>query len=125
MDVKEMLTEYIMQFGVLGIAVAFIFIFAFLIICFVFVQLLSRGRNNSRSPKLTVYASVVDKRIHYSRSINAMDSSECYVTFEVESGDRLVFNVTELEFGHLIEGDCGMLTFQGDRFCNFERRRNK
>lgn len=125
MDVKEMLTEYLMQFGILGITVAFIFIFAILVICFVFVQLLSHGRENSRSPKLTVFASVVDKRIHYSRYINAMDSSEFYVTFEVESGDRLVFDVTELEFGHLIEGDNGLLTFKGNRFIGFKRESMK
>ena len=44
-----------------------------------------------------------------------------YVTFEVESGDRMEMNVRGSEYGMLAEGDVGKLTFQGTRYLNFER----
>ena len=49
---------------------------------------------------------------------------ECsyYVTFQVESGDRMEFHVTGQQFGLLLEGDQGNLSFQGTRYLGFERR---
>jgi len=40
----------------------------------------------------------------------------------VESGDRMELHVAGHEFGMLIEGDRGMLTFQGTRYLGFERK---
>ena len=39
-------------------------------------------------------------------------SSTYYVTFQVESGDRMEFVVPSREYGMLVEGDMGRLTFQ-------------
>ena len=44
-----------------------------------------------------------------------------YATFQVESGDRIEFLVSDMEYGMLAEGDRGMLTFQGTRYLNFRR----
>ena len=44
-----------------------------------------------------------------------------YVTFQVESGDRMEFEASDMEYGMLAEGDRGMLTFQGTRYLNFRR----
>ena len=44
-----------------------------------------------------------------------------YVTFEVQSGDRMEFGVSGSEYGLLAEGDYGKLTFQGTRYLEFER----
>ena len=44
-----------------------------------------------------------------------------YVTFEVDSGDRMELGVEDAEYGLLVEGDRGRLTFQGTRFLGFER----
>ena len=43
------------------------------------------------------------------------------MTFEVESGDRFELKVPRSEYGLIVEGDQGKLTFQGTRFLNFER----
>ncbi|NMA03148.1 MAG: DUF2500 domain-containing protein, partial [Clostridiales bacterium] len=43
-----------------------------------------------------------------------------YVTFQVESGDRMEFRVSGKEYGLLAEGDVGKLTFQGTRYHEFE-----
>ena len=44
-----------------------------------------------------------------------------YVTFQVESGDRMEFSVSGTEYGMLVEGDEGRLTFQGTRYLSFLR----
>ena len=44
-----------------------------------------------------------------------------YVTFEVESGDRMEMKVSGSEYGLLAIGDSGRLSFQGTRYLGFER----
>ena len=39
----------------------------------------------------------------------------------LESGDRMEFLIPGAEYGMLIQGDCGRLTFQGTRYLGFER----
>ena len=45
-----------------------------------------------------------------------------YVTFQVESGDRMELSVRGKEYGLLAEGDYGRLTFQGTRYLGFQRK---
>ncbi|WP_396954526.1 DUF2500 domain-containing protein [Neobacillus sp.] len=44
-----------------------------------------------------------------------------FATFEVESGDRIEFEVMVTEYGMLVEGDNGQLAFQGTRYHGFIR----
>ena len=44
-----------------------------------------------------------------------------YVTFLVDSGDRMELSVSGSEYGMLVEGDRGRLSFQGTRYLSFER----
>lgn len=87
---------------------------------------------NNHSPRLTVNAGVVTKRTnvsvhHHRQGANAVAGSHIttsttyYVTFQVESGDRMELNVNSSEYGMLAEGDYGKLTFQGTRYLGFER----
>ena len=48
-------------------------------------------------------------------------STSYHVTFEVESGDRLEFQLPSRTYGVILEGDRGKLTFQGTRFLEFQR----
>ena len=86
---------------------------------------------NNHSPRLTVPATVVAKRTnvshhHHNHGGTGMHhtthSTTYYVTFQVESGDRMELHVAGHEFGMLIEGDRGDLTFQGTRYLGFERK---
>jgi hypothetical protein len=43
------------------------------------------------------------------------------VTFKVESGDQMELQMAGQEFGLLVEGEEGKLTFQGTRYLGFER----
>ena len=89
------------------------------------------GRNiaewskNNASPRLSVDARVVTKRTsvhHHHHKNHTSHSHSYYVTFEVESGDRMELRVDGDEYGLLVEGDQGLLTFQGTRYLGFERR---
>ncbi len=86
------------------------------------------GKNNA-SPVLTVEAQVVAKRVNVrdndhtdSNGMSHRSSSTTYyVTFQVESGDRMEFHVSGDEYGMLAEDDKGRLTFQGTRYQGFVR----
>ncbi len=106
--------------------IAFAFIFG--VIIFGAVKSIREWNKNNNSPRLTVPASVVSKRTSVSSHMHSADSAmhrthhtTYYVTFEVESGDRMELHVDGREFGMLAEGDIGMLTFQGTRYLGFER----
>ena len=84
---------------------------------------------NNHSPRLTVQATVVTKRTDITRRRSGgtnghhhhHTSTSYYVTFEVESGDRMELHMTGSEYGMLVEGDRGNLSFQGTRYLGFER----
>ena len=103
----------------------------FVIVIGTFIVTAVRGvgewSKNNASPRLTVDASVVTKRqhntSHRTQHGHRHHHSYYYVTFQVESGDRMELSVTGQEFGLIAEGDTGKLTFQGTRFLGFERNR--
>lgn len=109
-----------------------IFVIMFAVIIGIFVVSAVKGmkqwHTNNNSPKLTVGAIVVNKRDDVHRRHSGTHEHRhtsyytyYYVTFEVESGDRMEFSVTGEESGLLVEGDRGLLTFQGTRYLGFER----
>lgn len=92
-----------------------------------FVREGKRWHSDNRSPRLTVEAKVVAKRTNHTRHgggqhHTAHTSTTYFVTFEVQSGDRMELRMAGNEYGLLIEGDFGDLTFQGTRFLSFERK---
>lgn len=118
-----------MIFGILP--VLFFIVFGLVIIIFIVtaVRGLAQWNRNNNSPVLTVDARVVAKRTsvshhhhHHNDSMHHTSTSTYYyVTFEFESGDRLELHVPGSEYGYLVEGDMGRLTFQGTRYKGFER----
>jgi len=99
-----------------------IFLAAFAIIFItIFSTLLRQGkenRANNASPRITSQATVVTKRTQV-RGDHA--HTTYFATFQFESGDRLELLIPHSQFGYLVEGDRGKLTFQGTRFLSFER----
>lgn len=87
----------------------------------VFVKEIRQNRKDNASPRLTVEAQVVAKRPYFRRS-NDHGRTTYFVTFQVESGDRFELRVPDNEYGMLIEGDRGVLSFQGSRYLGFQRR---
>lgn len=115
-----------------------IFPIFFLLVAGVFVYVivgnLRQWNRNNHSPRLDVEATVVSRRadvnIHQTgdagdisgaHGFTTTSSTDYYVTFQVKSGDRMEFLVNGQEYGQLLEGDRGTLTFQGTRYLGFER----
>ena len=95
------------------------------------VQGAAQWKKNNDSPVLTVEAEVVAKRLDVQTWRHAGDEHHMghtssrtyyYATFQVESGDRMEFQVPDTEYGLLVEGDRGKLTFQGTRYQGFRRQ---
>ena len=120
-----------MGFTIFGILFSIVFLLVIGIIIFVIVKGIGQWSRNNHSPKLTVPATIVAKRTNVSSHHHhdhggagmhhTSHSTTYYVTFQVESGDRMELHVAGHEFGMLIEGDRGRLTFQGTRYLGFER----
>lgn len=110
----------------------FFVIFALVIGMFIFaaVQGIGQWNKNNHSPRLTVEATVVTKRVNVSRHHHSgtdhmshtSSSTTYYATFQVASGDRMELRVSGPEYGMLVEGDRGELSFQGTRYLGFVRK---
>ena len=120
------------MFNIIELLFPVIFILIFIMIIFTFAKGISTWHKNNNSPRLTVSARIVAKRQNttYQNHPNAGDTSGAhgyhttssttyYVTFQVESGDRIEMSVSVSEYGKLTEGDEGKLTFQGTRYLQF------
>ena len=121
-------------FSIFGIMFTIIFVLVISIFIINIVKGISTWNTNNNSPRITVTAEVVSKRtdVTHHRHANAGDMTgahgyhtssytQYYVTFQVESGDRMEFSVTGSEYGMLAERDKGKLSFQGSRYLSFER----
>ena len=129
---EEKWMEY-MLYGGGGFEILFFAAFIIIIGIFivVFMQGIGQWNENNHSPRLDVEATIISKRTDMSRHYNGGDitgahgvhtHTSYFITFQVESGDRMEFSVSEREYGQLIEGDYGKLSFQGTRFLGFERK---
>ena len=114
-----------MDFGFFGIMefIFPLFFIAFFVIFFIIVfRSLKQWNKNNHSPRLTVEATVVGRRGYRSGGgSNHSAHTSYYITFQVESGDRMELQIPAHEYGYIVEGDHGKLTFQGTRFLSFER----
>ena len=111
-------------FGMFGVMFTLMFILVFGIFVVTIVRGIGQWNKNNNSPRLTVPATVVSKRTnvsHHHHDHHTHHSTSYYVTFQVDSGDRMELHMTGQEYGMLVEGDRGNLTFQGTRYLGFER----
>ncbi len=120
-----MMSGDFMMFNVMSTVFPILFISVFVIVIGAFIMTAVRGvkewSHNNQQPVLNVEASVVAKRQELHRHRDGPSSTWHYVTFQVQSGDRMEFSLTGSEYGMLAEGDHGKLTFQGTRYLSFER----
>jgi hypothetical protein len=125
--------DYYYEFGFFGVLFTIVFVIVTAGIIFSIIKGIGEWNSNNHSPKLNVEATCVSKRTnvtHHSEPV-ANDFSGAhgythssdtayYAAFEVESGDRIEFRITGLQYGELKEGDTGVLSFQGTRYLSFE-----
>ena len=110
----------------------FMFMLVFLMVAGAFVMTAVKGfsqwNKNSHAPRLPVPATVIANRTtvshhhHGGNMHHTTHSTTYYGTFQVESGVRMELHMAGHEFGMLLEGDKGMLHFQGTRYLGFERQ---
>ena len=110
------------------------FILAFVLVIGMFLVFAVKGiaqwNQNNHSPRLTVPAAIVAKRTNVTRHHHSgagghhhhHTSTSYYVTFQFGGGDRMELLVSGSEYGMLVEGDQGDLSFQGTRYLGFERK---
>ena len=129
-----MMTSAFGMFSLMETLFPIFFLIVFVVVIGTFVTAgvssLRRWNRNNNSPRLTVNARVISKRTHVGHHSHKGASdhyhthayTNYFVTFEVDSGDRMELEVSGEESGLLVEGDQGALTFQGTRFLGFERK---
>ena len=115
------------MFGFMAIMFAVTSLFVIGVFIIVFSKGIKEWKQNNASPRVTVEATVLAKRMNFTRHSSMHHTghhthTQHYVTFELESGDRAEFSVPTSEYGLIIEGDRGNITFQGTRFLSFERQ---
>ena len=114
-------------FGIMSVMMPLMFVLVFGIIIVTLIRGIGEWNKNNHSPKLTVPAAVVSRRTavshhhHGGETHHVHTSTSYYATFQVESGDRMEFALSGMEYGMLAEGDVGELTFQGTRYLSFQR----
>ena len=109
-----------------GSEILFMLMFCLVLGMFVVTALrgVSQWNKNNQSPRLSVEATVTGKRTsvqHHHHQNHTSHSTSYYVSFQVESGDRMEFHVSGQEYGMVMEGDTGRLHFQGTRYLGFVR----
>ena len=130
-------TGFDFLFNIFPILFFLVFFLVFGVIIVSLVRSARQWRRNNQSPVLTVDALVADKRMqvhHHAHTMNGPEtapmthttsSTSYFVTFQVESGDRMELPVPDQDYGMMIQGDHGKLTFQGTRFLGFQRAREQ
>lgn len=106
-----------------------VFLLMFGVFLFTNIKEIHECNKNNNSPKLTIDAKVVAKRskvtnIH--REGNGLIvfnklTSIYYVTFQIESNDKIEMLVNLKDYKIINEGDCGKLTLQGTKYISFEK----
>ncbi|WP_066715964.1 DUF2500 domain-containing protein [Clostridium sp. Marseille-P299] len=117
------------MFNVFFILFFIVFSIIIVIIVLSIVKGISQWNKNNNQPVLTVDATVVSKRMNVSHHhqgngdnlSSTSSSTNYYITFQVASGDRMEFLVPDNEYGMIVEGDVGKITFQGTRYKGFVR----
>jgi hypothetical protein len=99
-------------------------VFGFAIFGFIAKKGLNEWQNNSKQPIRNTEARVVAKRQDISGGgiDHHHHSTWHHVTFEFATGERREFAVNGGEYGILVEGDVGILSYQGTWYKGFERK---
>lgn len=105
-------------FGIFPLIFIIMFGLVFGLIVSTLFKSAKQNHKNNNSPRITSEATVVTKR---TKVWGDHSHTNYYTTFQFESGDRLELEIPHNQFGYLVEGDHGKLTFQGTRFVSFER----
>lgn len=105
--------------GIFGV-IALVFLVVGIAGALAIARALRRWNRNNHAPLLTVPAVLVARR-QETRGGRENTSHSYHVTFELSGHQRIELPVQGSQWGSLLEGDRGQLTYQGTRFKNFDR----
>ncbi|MBC7808572.1 MAG: DUF2500 domain-containing protein [Akkermansiaceae bacterium] len=111
----------------LGIAILIVVasLLSILAVYTVVEPILKAGRDGAKSV-VARRATVIAKRQELWGGVTASPyTTSYYVSFEMESEDRVELEVEDTDYGLIIEGDTGILSSQGDTFKGFQRQQLK
>ncbi len=119
-----------------GFGALFVIVPVFIGLCFVLVmgaivfavvKGIGQTSYNNAQPVQSVPAKVVAKRANTwgmnGANTGGSVNTSYYVTFEMADGGRQELGMGGHEYGLLVEGDRGTLSFQGTRYKGFDRSR--
>jgi len=124
-------------FDVMFTIVPILVVIGFVIAIVMMITSGARYVNNARSPRQSVFARVVAKRMdvrhhtshqtHGNDNMHHMSSSSrtyYYITLEFDNGERKEYLDVKDLFGLVVEGDEGYASVQGEWIVAFERSAN-
>jgi len=120
------------MFNLMMVAMFVFLLTALGILIYVMIQNIRQWQRNNASPVLSEPATLVAKRSdvqHHAQQNGPNQMGQSYAstlyfaTFELTNGQRIEFRLKNNEFGLLAEGDQGILTYQGTRYLDFERKK--
>lgn len=89
---------------------------------YVIIKAISIGIANNRAALLTKRCKVVDKRTEvWGGSGESSANTNYFITFEFDDLSRIELQVRPDQFGLIVAGDQGEVTYQGTRFKGFAR----
>lgn len=112
---------YMNGVGSTGMMFTLVPIFIGIIFIVVIGTIIGRAVNygtQKTKPETSVAAKVVSKRQHV---WGDRSHTNYYATFELESGERIEYQIPNKDIGYIVEGDYGILTHQGTLFTSFTR----
>lgn len=99
-------------------------LFIFIFIAIILYQIMEFLKNES-TPEISVPATLVDKSMRSSSSVDANGISNqsitYYLLFELENGERKEFRVGHGKYKLYVIGDTGILRYQRKRFNSLDR----
>ncbi len=112
-------------FVIVPVFIGIIFVLVIGVILFSVVKAVGQGISNNAQPVQSVPATVVAKRINTWGSSGANTggsvNTSYYATFEMADRERQELGMGGRDYGLLVEGDRGTLSFQGTRYKGFDR----
>ncbi|MBQ8730436.1 MAG: DUF2500 domain-containing protein [Lachnospiraceae bacterium] len=120
------MTRYNM-FGAFNITI-FMFVIMLVIMLVIFAVIVitifsktNTSIHNNNAPRITVDAVVIGKRQDMTRHSESYAQTKYFVAFQADDGRRVELEMEGQQYGLLIEGDYGKLTFQGTKYLGFTR----
>ncbi len=116
--------EYSIFFVMFTIVPIFIFIGVAIVFTMVFSRIANKAGEdiaNSKAQVQSVDAVVIAKRQETNHINEHYTETRYFVTFQADDGRRAELEMKGEQYGLLIEGDYGKLTYQGNRYIGFTR----